>query len=229
MASRRSPSTSTPCRPTPRRPSCPARTTRCWPTRRWSPTPSSRPAVGRARRRQLRRRAVRHRRPEGRPGLRRCSSGCLAGADGRRPVCRDPRRVGSPQVRSTRRRSTRRHEQRGAGSAPRDPARGGEGRLPVRHPGRWVAIVVIGVLVAMAVNSVVTNPSWDWPFQLEMRFSTPVLQGVATTLGDSGGDADGPRARRHPRRHAPVAQPGADGGPHGSTSGSSVARPSTSN
>ena len=34
--------------------------------------------------------------------------------------------------------------------------------VPVRHPGRWVAVVVIGVLVAMAVNSIVTNPSWDW-------------------------------------------------------------------
>jgi polar amino acid transport system permease protein len=54
--------------------------------------------------------------------------------------------------------------------------------VPVRHPGRWVAIVVIGVLVAMAVNSVVTNSSWDWGFQLENAFSTPVLQGVATTL-----------------------------------------------
>ena len=54
--------------------------------------------------------------------------------------------------------------------------------VPVRHPGRWVAIVIIGVLVAMAVNSVVTNSSWDWPFQLENAFSTPVLQGVATTL-----------------------------------------------
>jgi polar amino acid transport system permease protein len=54
--------------------------------------------------------------------------------------------------------------------------------VPVRHPGRWVAIVVIGVLVAMAVNSIVTNPNWDWAFQLENAFSTPVLKGVATTL-----------------------------------------------
>ena len=54
--------------------------------------------------------------------------------------------------------------------------------VPVRHPGRWVAIVIIGVLVAMAINSVVTNSSWDWPFQLENAFSTPVLQGVGTTL-----------------------------------------------
>ncbi|HSK25994.1 MAG TPA: amino acid ABC transporter permease [Jiangellales bacterium] len=54
--------------------------------------------------------------------------------------------------------------------------------VPVRHPGRWVAIVVIGVLVAMAVNSVLTNPNWDWSFQLENAFSPPVLRGVVTTL-----------------------------------------------
>jgi len=52
----------------------------------------------------------------------------------------------------------------------------------VRHPGRWVAIVVIGVLVAMVVNSVVTNPNWDWAFQLDNAFSPPVLRGVVTTL-----------------------------------------------
>jgi polar amino acid transport system permease protein len=54
--------------------------------------------------------------------------------------------------------------------------------VPVRHPGRWVAIVVIGVLVAMAVNSVVTNPNWEWDFQLDNAFSPPVLRGVGTTL-----------------------------------------------
>ena len=52
----------------------------------------------------------------------------------------------------------------------------------MRHPGRWVAIVVIGVLVAMVVNSVVTNPNWDWAFQLDNAFSPPVLRGVVTTL-----------------------------------------------
>jgi polar amino acid transport system permease protein len=54
--------------------------------------------------------------------------------------------------------------------------------VPVRHPGRWVAIVAIGVLVAMAVSSVVTNPNWDWAFQLDNAFSPPVLRGVVTTL-----------------------------------------------
>lgn len=54
--------------------------------------------------------------------------------------------------------------------------------IPVRHPGRWVLIVVIGVLAAMFVNSVVTNPNWEWGFQLENAFTEPVLTGVWTTL-----------------------------------------------
>ena len=54
--------------------------------------------------------------------------------------------------------------------------------IPVRHPGRWVAMVAIGVLVAMLVNSLVTNPNWQWGFQLENAFSPPVLRGVVTTI-----------------------------------------------
>jgi polar amino acid transport system permease protein len=30
--------------------------------------------------------------------------------------------------------------------------------VPVRHPGRWVAVVVIAVLVAMLAHSLITNP-----------------------------------------------------------------------
>jgi polar amino acid transport system permease protein len=54
--------------------------------------------------------------------------------------------------------------------------------VPVRHPGRWVAVAVIAVLLAMAVNSVVTNPNWEWRFQLDNVFAGPVVQGVWTTL-----------------------------------------------
>ncbi len=54
--------------------------------------------------------------------------------------------------------------------------------VPVRHPGRWAAVVVIAVLVAMAVNSVVTNPNWQWGFIRDNAFAQPVLQGVWTTL-----------------------------------------------
>ena len=54
--------------------------------------------------------------------------------------------------------------------------------VPVRHPGRWAAVAVIAVLVAMAVSSVLTNPNWQWRFQLDNAFAAPVVQGVWTTL-----------------------------------------------
>ncbi len=54
--------------------------------------------------------------------------------------------------------------------------------IPVRHPGRWVTMAIIAVLAAMAVNSLVTNPNWQWSFQWENAFAPPVLRGVVTTL-----------------------------------------------
>jgi polar amino acid transport system permease protein len=54
--------------------------------------------------------------------------------------------------------------------------------VPVRHPGRWVAVVVIAVLAAMVINSFITNTAWDWSFQWENAFTQPVLNGVVTTI-----------------------------------------------
>ena len=54
--------------------------------------------------------------------------------------------------------------------------------IPVRHPGRWVAMAAIAVLAAMFVNSVLTNPNWQWSFQWENAFAPPVVRGVVTTL-----------------------------------------------
>jgi polar amino acid transport system permease protein len=64
------------------------------------------------------------------------------------------------------------------GSAQPDPIKA----IPVRHPGRWAAMVVIAVLAAMVVNSVLFNPNWQWSFQWENAFTPPVLRGVWTTL-----------------------------------------------
>ena len=36
--------------------------------------------------------------------------------------------------------------------------------VPVRHPGRWVAIAIILVLAAMFVSMLLTNPAFDWSF-----------------------------------------------------------------
>ena len=54
--------------------------------------------------------------------------------------------------------------------------------VPVRHPGRWVAVAIIAVIVAMAVNSVVTNPNWGWGFQRDNAFTSSVLEGLRNTL-----------------------------------------------
>lgn len=59
---------------------------------------------------------------------------------------------------------------------------------PVRHPGRWVAIVIIAVLVAMMISSFVTNEAWDWGFVGSVMNYKPVLQGLirGTILGTVG-------------------------------------------
>ncbi len=59
---------------------------------------------------------------------------------------------------------------------------------PVRHPGRWVAIVIIAVLVAMMISSFVTNPRWDFGFALSVMNYAPVLRGLllGTIVGTIG-------------------------------------------
>jgi polar amino acid transport system permease protein len=68
------------------------------------------------------------------------------------------------------------------------PPSAGSGRpelikaVPLRHPGRWVAIAVIAVLVAMFVHMLVTNEAFQWRFMADNMFRPPVLAGVRTTL-----------------------------------------------
>jgi len=59
---------------------------------------------------------------------------------------------------------------------------------PVPHPGRWVAIAVIAILLAMMVSSFVTNPRWDFPFALRVMNFNPVLRGlmIGTIVGTIG-------------------------------------------
>jgi polar amino acid transport system permease protein len=54
--------------------------------------------------------------------------------------------------------------------------------ISVRHPGRWFAVAGIAVLVTMFINSLATNPNWQWQFQWRNAFNSPVMQGVWTTL-----------------------------------------------
>jgi polar amino acid transport system permease protein len=54
--------------------------------------------------------------------------------------------------------------------------------VPVRHPGRWVAIVILAIVAAMFVHMLLTNDAFQWGFMLDNMFRPPVIEGVRTTL-----------------------------------------------
>jgi polar amino acid transport system permease protein len=54
--------------------------------------------------------------------------------------------------------------------------------VPVRHPGRWLAVAVLAVLFAMFVNTVLTNDGFRWPVVGRYLFAEPVLNGLRNTL-----------------------------------------------
>jgi polar amino acid transport system permease protein len=62
--------------------------------------------------------------------------------------------------------------------------------VPVRHPGRWLAIAVLGVLGAMFVHVLVTNDQFRWRFiflsyepgKRGVMFTEPVLEGLRGTV-----------------------------------------------
>jgi polar amino acid transport system permease protein len=54
--------------------------------------------------------------------------------------------------------------------------------VPVRHPGRWLAVAVLAVLAAMFVHTVLTNPNFRWPIVGQYLFAPPVLNGLSNTL-----------------------------------------------
>jgi len=54
--------------------------------------------------------------------------------------------------------------------------------VPVRRPGRWVAIVVLAIVAAMFVHMLVTNDAFQWRFMFDNMFRPPVIEGVRTSL-----------------------------------------------
>ncbi|WP_061297753.1 amino acid ABC transporter permease [Herbidospora cretacea] len=53
---------------------------------------------------------------------------------------------------------------------------------PTRHPFRWLAAAGVVLLLAMAANSLVTNPAWEWEVVGEYLFAPSVLRAVLLTL-----------------------------------------------
>jgi len=54
--------------------------------------------------------------------------------------------------------------------------------VPVRHPGRWLAVAVIGVLVAMFVHLLVTNKAFNWSLMVDEMFRPPIIAGLRGTI-----------------------------------------------
>ena len=68
---------------------------------------------------------------------------------------------------------------------PEEPRAHTEGVLtvvPARHTGRWAAVAVIIVLIALVIQTLVTNPRFQWEVVGEFLFSAPILQGLLKTL-----------------------------------------------
>src|SRR6266542_2384231 len=54
--------------------------------------------------------------------------------------------------------------------------------VPVRHPGRWIAVAVMLVLIAMFVHLLVTNERFSWNFMVNKMFRPPIIQGLRGTI-----------------------------------------------
>jgi polar amino acid transport system permease protein len=54
--------------------------------------------------------------------------------------------------------------------------------VPLRHPGRWLSVAVIAVLVAMFIHSLVANPAWQLSTVGDYLFDASILRGVVQTL-----------------------------------------------
>lgn len=50
--------------------------------------------------------------------------------------------------------------------------------VPVRHPGRWVTIVIIAVLALMFLHLIVTNDAFHWSFVFKAMNQKPVIEGL---------------------------------------------------
>lgn len=50
--------------------------------------------------------------------------------------------------------------------------------VPVRHPGRSIAIVLVSLVTIMVVVQLVTNPAFDWNFAFKAMRQAPVINGL---------------------------------------------------
>ncbi|MDP0928681.1 amino acid ABC transporter permease [Paracoccus onubensis] len=53
---------------------------------------------------------------------------------------------------------------------------------PRRHPGRWIAIVLLGIVVMQVAHNVIVNPNFHWNVFWQYLFAPTVIAGVGWTL-----------------------------------------------
>ncbi|MEP7453929.1 amino acid ABC transporter permease [Phyllobacterium sp. SB3] len=54
--------------------------------------------------------------------------------------------------------------------------------IPRRHPGRFLAVVILGIVVLQVLQAVVANPNFHWDIYLTYLFAPQVIRGVGWTL-----------------------------------------------
>jgi polar amino acid transport system permease protein len=54
--------------------------------------------------------------------------------------------------------------------------------VPLRHPLRWVAVLIIGVLAAMLIHSLIVNPAWQWDYVRGYFTDSSILSGIWLTI-----------------------------------------------
>ncbi len=54
--------------------------------------------------------------------------------------------------------------------------------VPLRHPGRWVAVALIALVFASFVHSASANPNYQWSVVWHYLFSPPILAGLSHTV-----------------------------------------------
>jgi len=64
-----------------------------------------------------------------------------------------------------------------------EPPRSGDiEAVPVRHPGRWVAAVIIVVIAVALGDSVANNPNFEWNVVWQYLFDSRIIKGALVTL-----------------------------------------------
>ena len=70
----------------------------------------------------------------------------------------------------------------GPGRAAEAPDRPVRKTVPLRHPGRWVAVALIALVFASFVHSASANPNYQWSVVWHYLFSAPILAGLSHTV-----------------------------------------------